>query len=245
MKLFESKGEVSLADNYARKIIDIANRYGCGCDIETANEEPQLVVGTQLVDSILAGWQTPLTTEGDLYYRNTANEDARLPIGKLNEVFTVENDGSNNLPGWQKPQGDLVLLNGTVTNGTNAPSFQIPANAITENFEGVEIEFNIRESSAGDIYIDLNNSSNRTTLGLSSATTANVRVYIFKSNNDWTVMMTAITSSGLIQSVATFTASGAIAFDQVVGVNLSTENGVASQIAGYVAKYHRQKTFVV
>lgn len=55
------------------------------------------------------GMTDPMTTIGDMIYRNVSNTTDRLSIGTLGQIQTVVNSGGNLIPGWATPASGLTV----------------------------------------------------------------------------------------------------------------------------------------
>jgi hypothetical protein len=76
-----------------------ADRLPVGTDGQVLQANSATSTGLEWVDADF--YTSPLTTQGDLLYRN-ATQDTRLPIGTENQVLTVSSSG---LPVWSDAQG--------------------------------------------------------------------------------------------------------------------------------------------
>jgi hypothetical protein len=235
MGMFEETGDTNSANANARSIIEIANKYGCGCSIDDSDSEPQLVVASNIVGSLL---QTlPLTTAGDILYRNSLNETDRLPLGTLYHVLTA----GGLVPYYDKPQGDLFFV-ATSAYNTAPGSYTVIAGYISEDFEGVEYFFNIRSSSGGYIRFTVNGEEISIQVLLSGF--YYVRMIVLREGTDWKFYLTLTSPTASTSASSTVPAVGALAFDQPLEI-ICTQVLTSPLIQDHVVRYLRKKKLAV
>ncbi len=116
------------------------------------------------------GMADPMTTAGDVIYRNISNVTTRLPVGTEGQIKTVVNVGGVLVPQWATPATGLTL------GGTDSPAGQIQRRvsgnlAANEFFYlNADNELYILGSKAGDKNLNLRNSS----IGTNSSSRINI-----------------------------------------------------------------------
>jgi hypothetical protein len=241
MKFHEELGEEDYANQFALSIIDIANRYGCDCNLTETTVNPVQVLPSSVISQILTGWQTPLTTAGDMYYRDILNDDARLPIGGSYQYLMV---GGGSLLGWAKSEGEGFGQYFGPDTGQNIPDFTIAKKYITDNFEGFVFSHVIRATVATDFTVTLEG-GNATTISLPIGT-FDVSGYIYKSGADWKVELFALATAGTapVTTTGTHVATGTIGFDADIVVAMNYSAFATTNFYNHKVDYRRTKNMV-
>jgi len=185
-------------------------------------------------------WQSVTTAPGDLAIGGVGGQLGRLPLGTLHHVLTVGASG----PEYKKPQGDNFYLNDAQLIGTGVPAINLPAGYINEDGEGVMHSFVFRTTTAQTITARLGTIDYQVSSSLSTGT-YNVRAYVVKDGLNWKVVLETASTLGQQQiAVASFVASGPIAFDQPLEFTVFTNVPESSGINVVESRYVRKKLSV-
>lgn len=238
MKFHEEMGEEDAANQFALSIINVAQKYGCDCGLNETTISPVQILPSSVISQILTGWQTPLTTAGDMYYRNALNDDARLPIGGAYNELSISTGA---LPVWTKTNGAGISQAFGPDTGQNIPEFMVIKNFISDNYEGYVFSHIVRNTVLTDFVVSLDG-GNTTTLTLPIGT-YEVKGYIYKFGTDWKVELFALATAGTapIFVTGTHAATGSIGFDAEFMVDMSYTAFATSLFYNHKVDYRRTK----
>lgn len=210
------------------------------------NADSRLPIGTEGQSLTVVGglpvWTSllPWTTAGDILIKDAANASSRLPIGT--QYFQLTSIGT--VVAYSKPQGDVLLNSSAEITGV-VPTYTLLANYTTEDFEGIEIKFNVKNTTTGDITFSVSGSP--ITISGLAASLHEVTLRIYREGTDWKIYLTAMDWRNTISYVNSTTANAvaALAFDQalVITNTLLLAGTVTSN--NYVVKYLKLKKLAV
>ena len=238
--LYRSRNERTLAEKYSQKIIDIANHHGCGCNMNDTASEPVQITASTVIDSIVLGWQTPLTTAGDMYYRNGSNEDARLPVGAENTVMT----SVGGVPVWHRPQGHLLKRAIGTFSGDVIPEYTTPGNATVKDGDGYVFNHFVRLASAMDVNFQFGGGAQQLSHTFSGATVAIVRGYVYRLGSNWKMELAVFdtVSTSIARYEGSFAATGSIEFSDNIDISVDYTTPGLAIILDHVVEWQSIKT---